>query len=198
MIPNIDKVIDIVHKEDINNIIDAINKLNEAIEKLPDEIKQDINIVIDNKTEVMSGATEEADGVGGTVPAPPKGSNDRFLSSDATYKKPYVPSNVSEFKNDANYATVDQIPTHISDLINDSNFIDKQEFLVNHEGGLTDLMTKPNGWYKWRGEIDNTEGTWIIIKMDNLCTVTCIEDPRIVLNTNDLNNWYSVYGYWHA
>ena len=31
MIPNIDKVIDIVHKEDINNIIDALNKISKLI-----------------------------------------------------------------------------------------------------------------------------------------------------------------------
>lgn len=196
MIPNIDKIIDIVHKEDINNIIDAINKLNQAIEKLPDEIKGDINIVINDKTTVMSGATEEEDGKEGLAPQPLKGSKDRYLSADGTYRD--IPKNISYFNNDSNYATKDELPTKISDLINDSNFIDKQEFLTEFSGNLFDIANRTNGWYKWRGTIDDINGTWIIIKMEPLYTATNIEDPRIVLNSSDLNTWYSVYGYWHA
>ena len=196
MIPNIDKIIDIVHKEDINNIIDAINQLNQAIDKLPDEIKGDINIIINDKTTIMSGATEEEDGKEGLAPQPLKGSRDRYLSADGTYRD--IPKDISYFNNDSNYATKDDLPTKISDLINDSNFIDKQEFLTEFSGNLSDIINKTNGWYKWRGTIDGTTGTWIIIKMDTLYTVTNIEDPRIVLNSNDLNTWYSVYGYWHA
>ena len=55
MIPNINKVIDIVHKEDINNIIDALNKIFDIVEKLPDEIKQDIQVNVIAKMDVLKG-----------------------------------------------------------------------------------------------------------------------------------------------
>ena len=39
---------------------------------------------------------------------------------------------------------------------------------------------------------------WIIQKMSSLYIATSINDPRIVLNSNNLTTWYSPYGYWHA
>ena len=104
MIPNIDQIIDVIHKEDINHIIDVINslgqdhetdindinkilsELQDLINKLPQELKDELNTVIINKTQVMSGATTDKDGEEGIVPAPVKGASNRFLSSDATWK----------------------------------------------------------------------------------------------------------------
>ncbi len=67
-----------------------------------------------------------------------------------------------------------------------------------HEGALTDLATKANGWYKWAGTIDAVTGTWVIDKKFTLYTATNIEDPRVVLSSNNLTVWRSPYGYWHA
>lgn len=73
MIPNINKVIDIVHKEDINNIINALNKIFDIVEKLPDEIKQDIQVNVIAKMDVLKGATETENGEKGLAPAPSAG-----------------------------------------------------------------------------------------------------------------------------
>ena len=198
MIPNIDKITDIVHKEDINNIIDAINNLKNLIDNLPQEIKDELLVIINDKTQIMKGATEKEAGTSGLTPVPAAGSVERFLSSDGTWKEPDIPENLSDLINDTGFITQDDVPKKISDLVNDSNFIDKQEFLKEYNGTLNNLKNQVNGWYKWTGTIYGVNGNWIIIKMDTLYTATNLEDPRLVVNSNDLTTWYSIYGYWHA
>lgn len=63
---------------------------------------------------------------------------------------------------------------------------------------LTNLSSANNGWFKFTGTIDGVDGNWIIFKADTLYQATNIEDPRIVLNSNNLTAWYSPYAYWHA
>ena len=63
---------------------------------------------------------------------------------------------------------------------------------------LTNLSSANNGWFKFTGTIDGVNGNWIIFKADTLYQATNIEDPRIVLNSNNLTTWYSPYAYWHA
>ena len=63
---------------------------------------------------------------------------------------------------------------------------------------LTSLSSANNGWFKFTGTIDGVNGNWIIFKADTLYQATNIEDPRIVLNSNNLTTWYSPYAYWHA
>ena len=198
MIPNIDKVIDLIHKKDLNDIIDALNKVIEKVETLPDEIKGDINIVIDGKTQIMEGATEEADGKEGLVPVPPAGSNIRFLSSDGTFKEAPIPENVSDFNNDAEYITIEDVPKKLSDLENDLGYINSGSVLNEYSGNINDLVNMGNGWYKWYGTLSETTCSWIICKMGSLYIANSEDDPRIVLNSNDLTVWYSPYGYWHA
>ena len=35
-------------------------------------------------------------------------------------------------------------------------------------------------------------------RLKDICTATNMEDPRIVLRSNDLTTWSSPYAYWHA
>lgn len=68
---------------------------------------------------------------------------------------------------------------------------------------ITDLSSKENGWYSIKSEtLDGVTGNWIVVKfgssVGNLYTATNLADPRIVLNSTDLTNWYSPYAYWHA
>ena len=63
---------------------------------------------------------------------------------------------------------------------------------------LTDLSSKANGWYKFSGTISDVSGTWTITKAGTLYTATNMEDPRVLLSSTDLSNWYSPYAYWHA
>ena len=70
--------------------------------------------------------------------------------------------------------------------------------LVAYSGDISGLSSKNNGWYSFSGTISGTTGTWIITKMGSLYSATNIEDPRIVLNSNDLSTWVSPYAYWHA
>lgn len=74
----------------------------------------------------------------------------------------------------------------------------KKNMLSEHNGSLSELINMDNGWYKWQGTIESVTGTWIIVKMDTLYQATCMDDPRVVLNSGNLNTWYSPYGYWHA
>lgn len=76
--------------------------------------------------------------------------------------------------------------------------VEEKDALSSFEGNIVLIETLKNGWYKWVGTLDNVTGTWIITKMDTLYSATCINDPRIVLNSIDLEHWYSPYGYWHA
>lgn len=67
---------------------------------------------------------------------------------------------------------------------------------------VTDLKglkkQKENGWYKIDDTLNGVKATWIVTKMDNLYTATHSTDPRYVLNSVNLTDWYSPYAYWHA
>ena len=64
---------------------------------------------------------------------------------------------------------------------------------------VSDLSSKGNGWYSISSAtISGVSGAWTIQKMGGLYTATNTSDPRVVLNSTDLTNWYSPYAYWHA
>ena len=70
--------------------------------------------------------------------------------------------------------------------------------VTKQDCALQNFVNLKNGWYKWTGIIDSINATWIIVKTDSLYTATNMEDPRIVLRSNDLTTWSSPYAYWHA
>lgn len=78
----------------------------------------------------------------------------------------------------------------------------KHNFFSNIDCSLSDFSIQPNGWYIWKGTISGVTGTWLIRKAGSTSCmnymVQCIEDPRVTLNSNNLSDWYSPYGYWHA
>lgn len=78
----------------------------------------------------------------------------------------------------------------------------KHNFFSDINCSLSDFSMQPNGWYLWKGTIYGVTGTWLIRKAgSSTCTnymAQNIEDSRVMLNSNDLLNWYSPYGYWHA
>ena len=80
----------------------------------------------------------------------------------------------------------------------DENELNNKDNLVDYSGDIINLEDQKNGWYKWTGTIDSIYSVWIIQKMSSLYIATSINDPRIVLNSNNLTTWYSPYGYWHA
>jgi uncharacterized membrane protein len=64
---------------------------------------------------------------------------------------------------------------------------------------IADLSSKSNGSYSISSAtLAGVSGAWIVDKRDSLYTATCTSDPRVVLNSVDLTNWYSPYAYWHA
>lgn len=64
---------------------------------------------------------------------------------------------------------------------------------------IADLSSKGNGWYSISSAtLAGVAGAWIVQKLGTLYTATCTSDPRVVLNSTDLTNWYSPYAYWHA
>ena len=68
---------------------------------------------------------------------------------------------------------------------------------------IGDLPSKQNGWYYVESEtLAGVSGSWIITRFGNssitLYTATNTNDPRVVLNSVDLSNWYSPYGSWHV
>jgi hypothetical protein len=64
---------------------------------------------------------------------------------------------------------------------------------------LSDLSSKANGWYSLSSAtIGGVSGAWTIAKIGTLYTATNMSDPRVMLNSVDLSNWYSPYAYWHA
>lgn len=65
-------------------------------------------------------------------------------------------------------------------------------------GDITSLTNIENGWYQWQGTISSVTGTWIISKFNSLYSAHNIEDPRVLLFSNNLTAWYSPYAYWHA
>ena len=69
---------------------------------------------------------------------------------------------------------------------------------INTISAVSSLSSANNGWYTFSGTISGTSGTWMITKMGSLYTATNVEDPRIMLNSNDLTTWVSPYAYWHA
>jgi hypothetical protein len=64
---------------------------------------------------------------------------------------------------------------------------------------IADLSSKGNGSYSISSAtLAGVSGAWIVDKRNSLYTATCTSDPRVVLNSVDLTNWYSPYAYWHA
>lgn len=64
---------------------------------------------------------------------------------------------------------------------------------------VSDLSSKGNGWYSISSAtLGGVAGAWTIQKMGTLYTATNTSDPRVVLNSVNLSNWYSPYAYWHA
>lgn len=97
---------------------------------------------------VMKGATSAAAGAAGTVPAPAKGDQAKFLNGSGAWataltsqtqtdwnattgvaaikNKPTIPSKTSQLTNDSNFATTGAIPTKVSQLTNDSGYLTTQ------------------------------------------------------------------------
>ena len=70
---------------------------------------------------------------------------------------------------------------------------------VDTINAISDLSGKVNGYYSISSAtLAGVSGGWIIVKAGTLYTATCTSDPRVVLNSVDLSNWYSPYAYWHA
>lgn len=77
----------------INEVIDNLNTTNTNLNELDLEVE---NLDFSE----FSGATSSVAGQKGMVPAPSAGSDNRFLSSDATWKEIDVPTRLSELLND--------------------------------------------------------------------------------------------------
>ena len=97
---------------------------------------------------VMKGATSAAAGAAGTVPAPAKGDQAKFLNGSGAWataltsqtqadwnastgvaaikNKPTIPTKTSQLTNDSNFATTGAIPTKVSQLTNDSGYLTTQ------------------------------------------------------------------------
>lgn len=97
---------------------------------------------------VMKGATSAAAGAAGTVPAPAKGDQVKFLNGSGAWataltsqtqadwnastgvaaikNKPTIPTKTSQLTNDSNFATTGAIPTKVSQLTNDSGYLTTQ------------------------------------------------------------------------
>ena len=80
---------------------------------------------------------------------------------------------------------------------------DKAQYAVNKFtvvaiSNINDLKNKENGWYSISTTLSGVSGGWVIAKFGTLYTATSTTDPRVVLNSIDLSNWYSPYAYWHA
>lgn len=75
-----------------------------------------------------------------------------------------------------------------------------KELQQTHEfsGEISKLAGMENGWYKWYGTLSGITATWIINKMDTLYVANDINDPRVMLISSDLSNWYAPYAYWFA
>ena len=73
-----------------------------------------------------------------------------------------------------------------------------KELQQTHEfsGEITKLAGMENGWYKWYGTLSGITATWIINKMDTLYVANNINDPRVMLISSELSNWYAPYAYW--
>jgi hypothetical protein len=97
---------------------------------------------------VMKGATSAAAGAAGTVPAPAKGDQAKFLNGSGAWataltsqtqadwnastgvaaikNKPTIPTKTSQLTNDSHFATTGAIPTKVSQLTNDSGYLTTQ------------------------------------------------------------------------
>ncbi len=86
--------------------------------------------------------------------------------------------------------------------LNDKIDDQKHNFFTTVNCSLAEFATQPYGWYLWKGTISNVTGTWLIRKSGADSTINYgaynIEDPRVILSSNDLASWYSPYAYWHA
>lgn len=98
----------------------------------------------------------------------------------------------------AKYDDLNNKIKQLNDKIDDQ----KHNFFTTITCNLSDFSIKPDGWYLWKGLISGVTGTWLIrkagAKSASSYIAYSIEDPRVVISSNDLQNWYSPYGYWHA
>lgn len=88
--------------------------------------------------------------------------------------------------------SINEIRSKINELVVNTSVVD----IGN--GSISSISSKENGWYKWTGNLLDVSGTWIITKMGTFYTANNIEDPRVVLNSANLTNWYSPYASWHT
>ena len=102
-------------------------------------------------------------------------------------------------------ADTETIPKTISAKVLDTKINNEiteriaEKFTVVNVSTLANLKTqKENGWYKITDTLAGVKATWIVTKMDTLYTATHSTDPRYVLNSVNLTDWYSPYAYWHA
>lgn len=122
-----------------------------------------------------------------------------LLDKDEALKNLGLSGDINSHNHDNRYlpliqAAEDRVMEAIDNTVEDL----KQDILNQLEGSISDLTNMNNGWYKWKGILSNVNSTWIVVKMDTLYTATSLDDPRIVLNSKNLKDWYSPYGYWHA
>lgn len=160
----------------------------------------------------MKGATTSAAGTNGLVPAPAVGAANRYLRSDGTWVVPpdtnttYTslknPNPITISLNGSSQGSYDGSTAKSINItpasIGASPSSHTHTHLITLNGAISALSNQSDGWYKWSGTIDDVQGTWILQKMSTLYTATNIEDPRVVLNSNNLTKWYSPYAYWHA
>lgn len=108
-------------------------------------------------------------------------------------------NNHTHYHDDRYIPLIQQAEDRVTNLI--ENFkveMREKDILSPFKGTILEMVNLKNGWYRWTGTLDSITATWIILKTDTLYTAVDMEDPRIVLRSNDLNNWYSAYAYWHA
>lgn len=129
-----------------------------------------------------------------------------LTDKDAARKNLELTGDVETHNHDSRYMPViqekyDNLNDKIKKL-NDKIDDQKHNFFTVIECSLSDLSIQPNGWYLWKGLISGVRGTWLIRKAGAQSAISyaaySIEDPRVVLSSNDLQTWYSPYGYWHA
>jgi hypothetical protein len=91
------------------------NYINKAVDREVSKSLKSIDVV---KVDPMVGATADADGTSGTVPAPSAGDQNKFLRGDGTWASISVnvdgsdidiPTKVSQLENDAKYITEDKV-----------------------------------------------------------------------------------------
>lgn len=105
----------------------------------------------------------------------------------------------THYHDDRYLPLIQQLEDKLMNAINNMKIeIENTDMVTKQDCELQNFVNLKNGWYKWTGIIDSINATWIIVKTDSLYTATNMEDPRIVLRSNDLTTWSSPYAYWHA